>query len=144
MKITVEADTPQEVQIEFCTMLALVGDKMTSQAKLYKKKKEQDDQVARANQMYMAAKMIAEVEVKPKKKENGSSYKLIETSGMKRTKLYTKEGEYVVTVLVPPFNPPSEVVIWGIRIFVRNVDGEYREGFSYSAVHDVKDPEDDE
>jgi hypothetical protein len=45
-------------------------------------------------------------------------------------KLFTRSGEYVTTVTVPPFNPPAEVIVWGQRFFVLT-SGTYREGLPY-------------
>jgi hypothetical protein len=56
---------------------------------------------------------------------------------MKPTMLFTRTGAFVVEVLVPPFQLPAEVIVWGERFFVRNAEGEYREGLAYFA-HDVK------
>jgi hypothetical protein len=50
---------------------------------------------------------------------------------MTPTKLLTRTGEYVVTVTVPPFTPPAEVIAWGSRLFVRRENGEYREGIAW-------------
>lgn len=39
-------------------------------------------------------------------------------------------------VLVPKFNEPPRVIIWGTRVFVRydHRDGEYFEAFAYSVA----------
>lgn len=47
---------------------------------------------------------------------------------MVQTQLLTRTGEYVTTIAVPPFRVPTEVIGWGDRVFVRQPDGEYREG----------------
>jgi hypothetical protein len=48
------------------------------------------------------------------------------------TTLYTNDGDEVVTVNVPPFNPPAEILQWGARYFVYDViDKRYIEGMLY-------------
>jgi hypothetical protein len=32
--------------------------------------------------------------------------------------LYTRAGDFVASIELPPFNPPADVVIWGQRTFV--------------------------
>jgi hypothetical protein len=50
---------------------------------------------------------------------------------MIKTRLFTRDGGYVVTVLVPQFQPKAEAIVWGSRIFFLKDDGEYREGIAY-------------
>lgn len=59
-------------------------------------------------------------------------------SFMIKEKLFTRDGQYVVEVVMPPFNPRPEAIVWGSRIFIRvdtdlvtgGEDGEaYIEGF---------------
>lgn len=45
--------------------------------------------------------------------------------------LYTRDGQAVVTVNVPHFNPMTEVIIWGTRVFVLSDDSKYIEGMSW-------------
>jgi hypothetical protein len=52
---------------------------------------------------------------------------------MTPTRLLTRTGEFVVKVMVPPFSPPAEVINWGSRYFVRQSNGEYREGIVWVA-----------
>jgi hypothetical protein len=48
------------------------------------------------------------------------------------TKLYTRSGDYVTTVLVPPFKPLAEVIGWGDRLFVYDRTAhQYREGLMF-------------
>lgn len=47
---------------------------------------------------------------------------------MEPTRLLTRTGDFVVEVLVPPFNPPAEIIQWGGRYFIRQPDGKYCEG----------------
>ena len=51
---------------------------------------------------------------------------------MIETNLYTRAGDLVATVLVPPFLPGQEadVLIWGDRHFLRHTDGRYFECFA--------------
>jgi hypothetical protein len=50
------------------------------------------------------------------------------------TPLYLRDGTPVgVDVLLPPSLIPFEVVVWGTRIFVRSLDGQYHEGCLYTA-----------
>ena len=51
---------------------------------------------------------------------------------MIETNLYTKDGNFVATVLVPPFMKGAEadVLVWGERFFLRHNDGLYRECFA--------------
>ncbi len=55
--------------------------------------------------------------------------------------LQTRDGGYVGTHNLPPFNPPAEAVVWGSRIFLatneRQIDRDglvtvvYREGLAW-------------
>jgi ribosomal protein L37E len=56
-----------------------------------------------------------------------------EVREMTKTELYTKSGEFVAAVLVPPFNPPAEAIQYGSRVFILGADGRYREGLLYVA-----------
>ena len=49
---------------------------------------------------------------------------------MVETALYTRDGEYVATVLAPRFVIPSDGIQWGSRTFFLK-DGKYLEGFMY-------------
>lgn len=50
---------------------------------------------------------------------------------MEEIRLLTRWGEYVVTVIVPVFNPQAEIINWGSRFFVRRDDGKYYEGMMW-------------
>ena len=50
---------------------------------------------------------------------------------MEMIPLYTRAGEFVVDVVVPPFTPPAEVLVWGVRFFARREDGKYCEAMAY-------------
>jgi hypothetical protein len=60
---------------------------------------------------------------------------------MTRTRLLTRNGGAVVTVLVPPMTPPPEVIAWGSRLFVRTSEGEYREGIAWVATSNSEVPD---
>lgn len=48
--------------------------------------------------------------------------------------LYTRDGELVVTIKVPVFNPMPEVIMWGSRTFVKDITkGKYFEGMTWVA-----------
>lgn len=48
------------------------------------------------------------------------------------TTLYTNDGEEVVTVNVPAFVPPAEILQWGARYFVYDpIAAQYTEGMLY-------------
>lgn len=49
---------------------------------------------------------------------------------MEETTLYTRDGHKVVTITIPIFTPPAEVIQWGARIFVLR-DGRYVEGMRW-------------
>jgi len=44
--------------------------------------------------------------------------------------LYTEKGDYLTSVLVPPMDPPPEIVMWGSRAFVHKGPGQYVETFA--------------
>jgi hypothetical protein len=50
---------------------------------------------------------------------------------MRTVDLFTGDGGLVATIKVPPFHPMPEVIIWGQRFFVRQPDGQYREGMAW-------------
>lgn len=57
---------------------------------------------------------------------------------MVKVPLLTRNGEFVVTVEVPPFQPPADIIIWGARIFSRTerrghgeTGADYLEAFAY-------------
>jgi hypothetical protein len=50
--------------------------------------------------------------------------------------IYTKDGGYVVTVFVPPFNVLAEAIMWGQRIFIYN-GHKYVEGLCFVATTTV-------
>lgn len=51
---------------------------------------------------------------------------------MEKVKLYTRDGRYVVTIIMPVFNPQAEAILWGQRVFVLR-DGKYYEGLMWAA-----------
>lgn len=54
---------------------------------------------------------------------------------MLQTTLYTAKGEIVTDVLVPPFIPEAEVIVWGSRVFVWKADKRrYEEGMAFWAA----------
>lgn len=61
---------------------------------------------------------------------------------MKKVRIYTNQGMYVTTVLIPEIIAGDpEVIIWGSRIFLKNGNGHYIEKtFIMSAVKE--EPED--
>lgn len=61
---------------------------------------------------------------------------------MIKTELFTRAGEYVIVVMIPPFNPPAEAVIWGSRIFIRNEKGKYVEGLAFHVTEMLEVPRD--
>ena len=42
--------------------------------------------------------------------------------------LYTRDGQPVTSVVVPPWKIPPEAYLWGERTFFRRPDGKYYEG----------------
>ncbi len=50
---------------------------------------------------------------------------------MRKVKLFTRGGEFVIEIEVLPFALMPEVIQWGTRIFVRENDERYLEGFLY-------------
>jgi hypothetical protein len=56
---------------------------------------------------------------------------------MDLVKLYTRGGDYVATIRMPPFNPPPEAISWATRLFARNEEGDYREGMTWFAPDDA-------
>lgn len=65
---------------------------------------------------------------------------------MQRVRLETRDGGFVASGQIPPFNQTPNVVIWGVRVFEKtDVIHEgalvYREGFAvYLAILEEKDP----
>lgn len=60
-----------------------------------------------------------------------------------RIELLTNNGHRVAMVEIPPFAINPQVLLWGLRYFVRNANGEYREavGVWYvSTDHISRDP----
>lgn len=55
---------------------------------------------------------------------------------MIETKLYAMRGEYVATVLIPPFVTPADAIVWGSRMFILK-DGKYIEGLAFYAVQTI-------
>lgn len=58
--------------------------------------------------------------------------------------LRTRAGEFVGRTLVPDFQPPAEVLVWGIRTFALDTDSlgsgelEYREVMAYYLIAPVE------
>ena len=55
---------------------------------------------------------------------------------MIEVQLYTRSGDHVAGVLVPPFQQAPDIVVWGSRVFVRDdptdeQETRYREGFAF-------------
>jgi hypothetical protein len=49
--------------------------------------------------------------------------------------LYTRDGQFVAAVPVPPFQVMPEGIVWGERIFFRDAgSGQYREGILWIAT----------
>ena len=60
---------------------------------------------------------------------------------MVKTELYTRSGDYVITVMVPPFKPPPEAIVWGSRIFFRqSLDGKFLEGLAFHVTEMLEVP----
>lgn len=60
---------------------------------------------------------------------------------MRKASLYTRAGDFVAEIQIPPLNPPAEVVFYGSRIFVTAIpsftdsaDLRYREGVAWYAL----------
>ncbi len=47
---------------------------------------------------------------------------------MLKIPLLTRQGEHVVTVVLPPFQRPPEIIVWGQRHFVHTVRHGHGEG----------------
>lgn len=47
--------------------------------------------------------------------------------------LYTREGKYVATIETLPWVSPPEIIFWGMRGFLRDASGKYRECFVWAA-----------
>jgi len=57
------------------------------------------------------------------------------------TSLYTKLGEFVTTVEVPPFTPKAEILQWGSRYFVYDKEQDkYLEGLTYWCGNHLSNP----
>lgn len=53
---------------------------------------------------------------------------------MLRVDLYTADGGFVTTVIVPPMQPMPDVIVWGDRHFTRDPRAaRYVEGFAVAA-----------
>ena len=61
---------------------------------------------------------------------------------MIKTKLFTRSGEYVVTVMMPPFQPQAEAIVWGARMFFLRADGTYSEGLAFHVTEMLEVPRD--
>jgi hypothetical protein len=48
--------------------------------------------------------------------------------------LYTRAGEFVVTVKILPYKLMPEAILWGARYFIKRDDGKYYEGFVHMVV----------
>lgn len=46
---------------------------------------------------------------------------------MNKETLFTNDGREVGTFMVPPWQTPVEVYMWGSRLFIRREDGRYTE-----------------
>lgn len=58
-----------------------------------------------------------------------------------RVRLYTRDGGYVTTAHIPPFDPAPEVILFGSRVFVKaatsQVDGDGQLHYRYEEGHAV-------
>jgi hypothetical protein len=57
-----------------------------------------------------------------------------EGSRVMECKLCTREGTYVATVEIPPFDPAPEALLWGDRCFVIKSRQLYYECFLYAVL----------
>jgi hypothetical protein len=55
-------------------------------------------------------------------------------SALPAVPVFTRDGEFVVSLGVMPFNRQPEILEWGARRFVRSSDGFYREAFAFVVV----------
>jgi hypothetical protein len=54
---------------------------------------------------------------------------------MDEVKLLTRDGQYVVTAIIPPFKLGPEILLWGERFFGKtNVRDEYREVWCVTVI----------
>lgn len=58
---------------------------------------------------------------------------------IEKVRLYTSDGEYVVSVELPNVEPPPRIVAWGKRYFVLGRPPEYIEATCYTIAGNVTD-----
>jgi hypothetical protein len=58
---------------------------------------------------------------------------------VEKVRLYTSDGEYVVSVELPNVEPPPRVLAWGKRYFVLGRPPEYMEATCYVIAGNVTD-----
>jgi hypothetical protein len=58
---------------------------------------------------------------------------------VEKVRLYTSDGEYVVSVELPNVEPPPRVLAWGKRYFVLGRSPEYMEATCYTIAGNVTD-----
>lgn len=54
---------------------------------------------------------------------------------MQEVELYTRNKEYVQTVVIPSFLTPPDVIMWGNRTFQRTTSTVYHEAFMVVALY---------
>jgi hypothetical protein len=53
---------------------------------------------------------------------------------MIKVKLYTGDDGYVVTAIIPPFDPMPDILLWGARVFKYVTHERYNECFAVAVV----------
>jgi len=48
--------------------------------------------------------------------------------------LFTRDGGFVAKETIPPFTEPPDLLIWGLRFFLRREEGKYYESFTWAIV----------
>jgi hypothetical protein len=56
---------------------------------------------------------------------------------MTQHKLYARDGFFVAEVTIPPFDPMPEVVIWGERIFTKQLEDDAIAAAEEGHVNDI-------
>jgi hypothetical protein len=51
-----------------------------------------------------------------------------------QVELRTSDGGLVVRAVLPPFDPPPDVLLWGARVFRYDRDGRYLEAFAFAVL----------
>jgi len=57
--------------------------------------------------------------------------------------LFTRDGAFVATAVIPMMDPPPEAILWGSRTFILRERQQYREGllFPVESQHITRDSE---